>query len=92
MEQLWTQFSLTASCVSIEVCWSGNEVLVSIRIFCVYYTHRLRKITYPFRKTTYLFHILITDVLFVVNYAEWNLSMYLVAGFELGEVFWPVQC
>ena len=39
VDQLWAQFSPTASCVNVEVCWSRNEVLVSIRIFSVSYTH-----------------------------------------------------
>ena len=39
VERFWAQFSLTASCVNIEVCWSRNEVLVSIRIFSVSYTY-----------------------------------------------------
>ena len=38
VEQLWAQLSLAVSCVNIEVCWSRNEVLVSIRIFSVLYT------------------------------------------------------
>ena len=62
VEQLWAQFSLTTSCVKIEVCWSRNEILVSIRIFSVSYTYWFRKITYLFRKITYLFHIFFTDV------------------------------
>ena len=35
VEQLWAQFALTASCVNIEVCWSRNEVLFSMRILTV---------------------------------------------------------
>ena len=51
-----------------------------------------RKITYPLRDNTYLVPISITDVLFEINPAEWNLSTDLDAGCELGEVVWPVQC
>ena len=39
VQQLWAQFSLTPSCVNIEVVWSRNEVLVNIRIFYVSYTY-----------------------------------------------------
>ena len=35
VEQQWAQFSHTAICINIEVCWSRNEVLVSIRICSV---------------------------------------------------------
>ena len=35
VERLWTQFFLIASCINIKVCWSHNEVLVSIRICSV---------------------------------------------------------
>ena len=38
-EHSWTKFSFTTSCVNIEVCWSRNEVLVSIRIFSASYTY-----------------------------------------------------
>ena len=31
VEQLWALFSQTVICVSIEICWSRNEVLVNIR-------------------------------------------------------------
>ena len=70
VEQLWTQFSLTASSVNIEVCGSRDEVLVNIRIFFVSYTYWFQKITYTFPEITYLFHIFITDVLIAVNFAE----------------------
>ena len=33
VEQIWTQICFTASCMNIEVCWSLNEVRMSIR-FC----------------------------------------------------------
>ena len=39
VEQLWAQFSLTTSCVNIEVCWSRNELLVSIPIYSVLNTY-----------------------------------------------------
>ena len=90
LEQLWAQFSLTASSVNIEVCWSRDEVLVSIRNFSVSYTYWFQKIRYPFSEISYLFHIFITDVLFAVNFAECNVPMDFVAGCEVGEVVWPV--
>ena len=49
VEQLWTQFSLTSSCIISENCWSPNQVVVSIRIFYVKSTSRFREITYWFR-------------------------------------------
>ena len=45
VQQLWGQFSPNASCVIIEVCWSRNEVLVSIRICLGLSTYWLQKIT-----------------------------------------------
>ena len=45
---------------------------------------------YPFQKITYLVHNFITDVLFAVHFAEWNVAMDHVAGCDLGEIVWLV--
>ena len=92
VEQLWAQFSLTTSCVNIEVCWSRNEVLFSICIFSVSYTYLIPGAMYPLRKFTYLFNLFNTDVLLSVNFAKWNVPTDLFAGRELREIVRPVQC
>ena len=49
VEQLWKHFSLTASCINFEVCWSCEEILVNIRICSVKNMYWFRKITCLFR-------------------------------------------
>ena len=36
VHQLWSQFTLTASRVNIDVTWSRNEVMVGISVLCGY--------------------------------------------------------
>ena len=79
LENLWAHSSLTAHWVNIEVCYSSNEILVSIRILSVSYTYGVPE-SYVF------FHISITDVLFAVNFAEENVPKDLDTGCSVGEV------
>ena len=48
--ELVEQFCLTASCVDIEICWSHNGILVSIRIVSVAYNIGSEKIRFRSEK------------------------------------------
>ena len=70
VEQFWTQFSLSASCVNIDICWSRSELLVSIPTFSVLYTFLVPENYLTVPEKLYLVLMFLADVLCAANLAE----------------------
>ena len=70
--QLWSQFTLIASRVNIEVAWSRDEVLVGVVLFVI---------------TTHTFS-LAYGCCVLVDHLEWNVSSHSFPGLWLGQELW----
>ena len=73
--QLWSQFTLIASRVNIDVAWSRDEVLVGI---------------VPFVITTHTCPLAYCCCV-LVNHPEWNVSAHSFSSLWLGQESWKVQ-
>ena len=73
--QLWSQFTLIASRVNIEVAWSRDEVLVGIVLFVIS-THTF--------SLAYCCCVLVED-------PEWTVSSHSCSSLWLGQESWEVQ-
>ena len=73
--QLWSQFTLIASRVNIEVAWSRDEVLVGAVLFVIT-THTCS---------------LADGCCVLVDHLEWNVSAHSCPSLWLGQELWEVQ-
>ena len=75
VHQLWSQFTLTASRVNIDVTWSRDEVLVSSFVSAV--------TTSPCSSAHWC--------CVLVDHSEWNVPARAFSGIQLGEDSWAFQ-
>ena len=75
VSQLWSQFTLIASRVDIEVAWSRDEGLVGIVLLVI---------TTPICSLAYWCCVL-------VDHLEWHVSSHSCSSFWLGQESWEIQ-